>query len=297
MSALTIIYATSRHEPEFHWFYDSVRRESDCQIIVIDPQCVNGRNGQQGISCHPPKPTVWQGPHRLTKEDYWAKSNALNTGICLCRTDWLMCVDDRSVLLPGWFARIQAAMSGGYGVCGSYEKRHNLKVENGVITDWGTLAAGDPRIVRDHRADFAPAVKDSPGSWWFGCVNALPLEWALQVNGYEELLDSASMEDSMFGLMLANNGFPIKYDPQLKLIEDRTPERCGPAMKRTSKERWPHDTEDKLHKALARFGVRKRTEHHWDLRAIRAAVLRGEPFPPADRPTHDWHDGQAIRDF
>src|SRR5262245_47488189 len=29
----------------------------------------------------PPKPTVWQGPHRLTQNDYFCPSNARNTGL------------------------------------------------------------------------------------------------------------------------------------------------------------------------------------------------------------------------
>ena len=56
----------------------------------------------------------------------------------------------------------------------------------------------------------------------FGCTFALPLEWALQMNGFEEGCDGLSMEDVIFGLMLKNNGFRIDYDPQMRMIEDRT---------------------------------------------------------------------------
>ena len=55
----------------------------------------------------------------------------------------------------------------------------------------------------------------------------------------DDLLTPTSFEKLALGLMLANNGFPLKYDPQLKLIEDRTPGKCWPDMKRTSKERHP----------------------------------------------------------
>lgn len=295
----SIVYSTTRYKPEFQWLMDSVRRESDCPIIVIHLQTL-GIQPSEGVTFRNPKPNVWQGAHRVTKDSWWAKSNSLNSGICLCQTEWLVCVDDRSVLLPGWRVAIEAAMAGGYAVCGSYEKRHNLAVENGVITDWGTLDGSDPRSPKgkDHRADMAPTVSPAPGSWWFGCVNALPLEWALQVNGYEEMMDGLSMEDCIFGLMLQNNGFPIKYDPRLKLIEDRTPGKCGPVLRRTSKERFPNDKEDKGHAALARFGSQKRTQHHWDLRAIRAAALRGEPFPHHNgQPEKDWFDAMPIQDF
>lgn len=291
----TIIYTTSRTEPEFQWFYDSVRRESDCEIIVIQTG-QRSISDADGVSFRHPKPTVWQGPHRLTKEDWWAKSNALNTGYCLCRTEWVMCADDRSVLLPGWLNRVEAAMGGGYGVCGSYEKRIGMEVKNGMIVNPGTVSGPDCRLGHMARTN-GGTIMDCPGEWWFGCVNALPLEWVMQVNGHEELMDGLSFEDCIFGLMLKNNGFPLKFDRELQLIEDRTPDKCGPALRRSSKERFPHDKEDKGHKALARFGVRKRSEHHWDLREIRQSVLRGGQFPPATKPTVDWFDGQPITEM
>lgn len=300
----TVAYITSRFEPEFHWLYDSVRRESDCPVIVIAQENFPVNPPLENVAFHDPKPTVWSGPHRLTKQAWWSKSNSLNSAICLCRTDWLMFCDDRSVLMPGWFARVKAAMDGNYAVCGKYEKTHDLIVTGGIVKsyvepvdDKGNKTGKDTRAkyVREHWNGASPVI--CPGEWWFGCLNAMPLEWALQINGYEELMDGLSFEDVICGLMLKNNGFTIKYDSELALIEDRTPGKLGPAMRRTSKERFPHDKEDKGHKALARFGIRKRTEHHWDLRAIRDAVLRGEPFPPATHPTRDWFDNQAISEM
>lgn len=123
----------------------------------------------------------------------------------------------------------------------------------------------------------------------------MPLEWALNVNGFEELVDGLGAEDYMMGMMLSNAGYTAKYDPRIKVIQDRTPGECGPVMPKTSKERFPNDKEDKGHKAIERFGTQKRTSHVWNLREIREKVLRGEPFPPSSMgPRLDWFDNLPI---
>src|SRR5437773_1114186 len=135
---LTIVYVTSRTKPQLEWFYESLIRQLDGHKItvwVIDSNldCAFQWNaGDAGVNFLPyennltvqkarPKPTIWQGLHRLTKEDWWAKSNALNTGICYCKTEWIAFVDDRSILMPGWLDAIQRAIDGNYAVCGTYQ--------------------------------------------------------------------------------------------------------------------------------------------------------------------------------
>ena len=124
-----------------------------------------------------PKPTIWQGEHRITKVDWWAKCNSMNTGICLCDTEWIAFVDDRSVLSHGWLQCVQDSMIHNYAVCGSYEKHSNMKVENGEVVDPGEL------LGQDIRRDFGYPVKTTD---WYGGSCALPLEWCLRVNGYPE---------------------------------------------------------------------------------------------------------------
>ena len=132
------------------------------------------------------------------------------------------------------------------------------------------------------------------GQWFFGCTSAAPLEWALAINGYEERMDGLSFEDVIFGLMLTNAGYPLRYDPRMKIIEDRTPAELGTPPRRTDKGISPND---KSHAALQQFGSLKRAGHQWDLRAVRAKVLAGEPFPIPTGPTTDWYDGQPLAEF
>lgn len=301
-SQITVAMITSREKPNINWFLDSLKNTGlkPAQVIVVDlfrdtvvrSGGYKEYNGIQILHVSP-KPTVWQGQHRLTKEDWWAASNARNTAICLCKTEWLAVLDDRCVIMPGYAEAVRDAMRGNYVMCGSYQKRINMQVENGLIRHGGEIIGEDHRFIQ-----YPSGIHDCPGDWTFGCNTAFPLKWALEINGWEELLDGLSFEDCFFGRMMANNGHPIKFDPRARIIEDRTPSELGKPMLRTSKEKHPHDTTDKGHAAVRKFSPLKRTMHPWNLAEIREKVLAGGDWPSVEGyPVTDWFDGQPIKDF
>lgn len=303
---LTICYVTSRTDCKFEWFYDSLvsqmRNTDDIQIIVVDtnfpnsphPECSLPDAGKfpKALIHTLPKPTVWQGKHRLTKEDWWAASNARNTGIVMCDTEWIAFCDDRCVLVPTWLQSIRDAMSGYYAVFGSYEKRWGMEVEKGIITTPGELKGEDNRAAIAQR-ELYPA----SGWWCYGCTLALPLDWCCQVNGFNELLDGLSAEDTNFGCMLENNGYTMKYDPRMKIIEDRTPSVAKQVMRRESKERFPHDTQDKGHEAVRRFNRLSCSPHQWNICDLRIQYFKDGTFPIPTGPTHDWYDNQPLAEM
>lgn len=289
MNSLTVAYITSRKEPKIEWFFDSlfgmVSGRISIKIIVVDsdvnrtplhPYMLNS-GAVKSVS---PKPTIWQGTHRITREDWWAKSNALNTAICLCRTEWIAFVDDRSVLASGWLYCIEEAMRGQYAVCGYYEKRANMRVENGEIIDAGTLLGADTR---------------TPGTYpfdsWYGGHGALPLEWCLRVQGFPEVADSLGSEDSLFGILLRNFGFPVYYDSRMRLIEDRTPGEIGGALRRSD---WGESPRDASHALVEMFRDKTTSQNEFDIRNMRDRVLNGEPFPPPTSSPIHWFSGQPI---
>lgn len=296
---LTICYITSRKDHYFDdWFVPSLlsqmKAEDTCEIALVDLMCGNLSQGWvhpgKIHTIHtPPKPTVWQGKHRITSKDWWAASNARNTGICLCKTEWIAFCDDRCALTPTWLSAVKRAMEHNYAVAGSYEKVHNLVVENGLVKSYE-----DKKDGKDVRLSQVKGPTRCHGHWWFGCTNALPLEWALQQNGYEELCDGLSAEDTLFGVMLENNHRPIYYDPAMKIIEDRTPGIADQQMRRTDKGVSP---KDKSHAARYRFEKNLVCEHEPNLRQIRRDVLSGKPFPVPAGPTKDWYDGQLISEM
>lgn len=302
---LTIAYITSRSFPRFDWFLDSLARTGfDGQIIIVDFYANNRHSpgfeqapSSPLIVYHgPPKPTVWQGPHRLTSQDCWAASNARNTAICLCKTEHIAFLDDRCVLMPTWLESVKNAIESNRVVAGTYEKRTGMTVENGVIKHAGIIIGEDARAQYTNKYWNGQQINKCPGSWLFGCCLALPLEWALEVNGYEELCDGLGMEDIVFGAMLENCQHPIFFDMNMKMVEDRTPDYCSPIMEKTSKEKHANDVNDKGHAAIKKFMGLKRSNSP-DLRAIRESVLAMNPFPIPTEPTHDWFDGMPLRDM
>ena len=146
---LTFAYCTSRKEPRLQWYLDSLKRELNANgryllqnpIIVITPhvdsvmQAVTVPEGLR-LMVRPPKPCVWQGPHRLTKEDWFAAGNARNTALCYALDGWIVFTDDLSVLCPGWLKAVLEALTHEDTItCGSYEKVKLLKVQDGSAVE------------------------------------------------------------------------------------------------------------------------------------------------------------------
>ena len=301
---LTIIFITARYKPHLMWFLESLRLQlqpQDKLTVVVVMSYIEGDHIREE-QWHPqilvrftrPKPTVWQGDSRLTKDNWWAASNSRNTGIALCQTDWIAFQDDRSVLLPGWLDAVREAMAGNYAVFGSYQKRTGMEVKAGVITHGGIVTGEDSRVayVKEHRANNAPT--PAPGAWAFGCTLALPLEWVLKVNGYDETCDGLSMEDVIFGMMLENNGYELKFDRRMAIVEDRTVDQLSKPMKREDKGVSPND---KSHALLAMLKDLKQARHNLNLREIRNTMLAGGKWPPPWGPTVDWYDQQPLAEM
>lgn len=297
---LTIAFLTGRSEPRLDWVIDGLitqkRADDEIEIIAVD---LAGRTVAElaptaghalacGISIRAvsPKPTIWQGAHRVTSRDWWAKSNAWNTVLCLATHGYIASLDDRCTLSADWLAIVRSAERARASViAGAYEK-----IERGQAT-------------QDSRLAHAPRGKiNCGGGWLYGCTFCLPLDWALTVNGAEEGCDGMGHEDCIFGLMLANAGYRVDYVPAMKVTQRRDeataiPNTGGSApLRRTDKGVSPND---KSHAALARFGKRTRTEFTPDLRALRALVQAGGPWPipPKDLNPRDWYDGQPIAGF
>ena len=284
---LTVVYITGRSDPHVDWAVEDLNRQirdkDEIYLVVVDtysrtPEALGIQRGKlKDVVVSPPKPNIWQGPHRVTSVDWWANSNARNTGIALCKTDYVAFLDDRCHLGPYWLDAVrQAEDRQDSVVVGAYQK-----LEDGKTTV-------------DHRFQVCPEGKlNCGGSWLYGCTLALPLKWCLEVNGFEEGCDGLSGEDYIFGFMLENNGRRIDFAPSMFV----TLERSGPHANTFVRSDKGVSPNDKSHAAIDRFKPRKSTEFTPDLKVIRKQVSRGKPFPIPDPQGdyRDWYDGEPIR--
>lgn len=291
---LTIAMITGRAEPHIEWVLQAIaqqRTASDfIDFIVVDAlgrSCRTLAGGQpwtnavQDLRVVPTKPNIWQGKHRVTSHEWWAKSAGANTALCLAKHDYIAFLDDRAVPGPRWLETV---------------RQGNRKRKSVIAGAYEKIEDGDRKLV-DHRIQLHPNGKpDCGGEWLYGCTFALPTNWALDVNGFEEGVDGLGAEDVVFGFNLANAGHKIDFVPSLFVQFHRPSRSLVPLYRRVDPGISPLD---KSHAALARFGQRRRTEFTPDLMAIRAELARGGSFPIPDPKVdyRDWYDGSLIREF
>lgn len=286
----SLIYTTARADPRLDWTIDGLEAQAipgdEIQLIVIDalnraPETIGYRTigAITDVVSTAPKPSPWQGPQRLTRRDFWAASNARNTGIVLAGADYVAFLDDRCRPGPRWLAEIRKGAGARASVlCGAYDK-----------LDGDTL-------IPDHRMKFRPkGQRGCSGGWLYGGNFALPLPWLLAVNGFEEGVDGLAGEDCILGRMLANRGYRIDFVTDLRMRKYH-PAGSHHQLIASRRDRSKGD-QDRA--AMARFGKRLRTEFTTDLRALRQRITDGGRFPDVDpEAAHlDWYDGKPIREM
>lgn len=333
MPLLTIAYLTFRYHPRFEWFVTSLEREmrnaligyDDVQVIAVD-----GKHGVRALQAPfpvqhvPPKPTVWQGQHRLTTRDYFCAANARNTAFALARAEHVAFVDDLSILLPGWLkAHLQAAREG-YVLAGSTCKRKNIELSDaGYVTRADDFPPGTDSRWKQIHPDSSSIPVPCSGSWLYGGTFSVPLSAALIVNGQDEIHDTIGGEDYDFGMRLERAGAAIKYLRESGTIEDEDGHHTETPMIRLDKP-WPPTnarqprtvlhggwsapaapapddgpySSNFLYKKLLRDAGRVWTVGNaYDLLALRESVLAGEPFPVPTEPSTHWVDGQPLSEM
>ncbi len=299
---ISIAYVTSRKEPQIKWFFDSLALQAKLrdriQIIVVGPDDFRLRERKQfqglfrgfNVRFSEPKPSVWQGPHRLTKEDWFAASNARNTALCLAPDGYLAYVDDLSVLQPGWLDAVKEhAVAGRFGF-GAYHKVKHLVVENGMVKSFENYRL-------DNRWNETQSIiTPCSGRWLFGCSVCGPVEAFLTVGGWPEFCDGLGFEDCILGHALENHGFPMVYDKRMMTFESEEHHAIEPAFKRSDFGVSPND---KSHSAL-HIGQQSRYFENYYLggiRKMREEVLAGKPFPIVNNPQHCWYSGKKLSDL
>jgi hypothetical protein len=306
---LSVAYLTGRNNPRLEWFADSLHRQvlkgDEIELLVIDSLLWENEglrsaqvraivNDRFPLVHVPPKPNVWQGPSKLTKQDWWAASNTRNTAMCECSHEWLAFADDLSVVMPGWLDGVRRAMNKGYVLLGAYAKAHDM-----VVTD-GKLVSHHVHDL-DHRLRHTSGGKriEVDGAWLCGCSFAAPLEWFLEVNGMDEAADSLSSEDYLLGIRLQKAGRRFIYDPGVYTVEDRLAHfEPGNVLLRSDYTVSGAPDKDFSHWILrtVREGG-KRSLGTPDLRELRALRKQGLPYPVPGKPDHHIYTGIPLNEL
>lgn len=248
---ISLAYITGRTEPRFQWFVDSFcaqttqAQRDQIQIIFVDgklwPANMPKADGDELQLDHPfyhdpkrrydlelivnkrfpylhipPKPCLKQGPFKLTKRDFFCASNSRNTAIIAAKGDYLLCVDDLSILSPNWMSQAAHAAEHGYCVCGAYKKSKKMVVENGALISSEEFPNGiDSRWSRGDSGGIVPW----SGGGLYGCSFGLPTEAALAVDGFEPACNGDGGEDTDFGIRVERSGVKIFYNRNMLTTE------------------------------------------------------------------------------
>lgn len=233
---VTIAYFTCRNDPKIEWFFNSLNRElkgdwSNIHILIIDyhfqfkpiERFEEFKKYYElyttNVKHISPKPSPVQGKYRVTQKNYFAASNARNTAFIHCKTPYIVCIDDLTVLKEGWFDVVNWGNQYNYVLFGSYAKVKNLECNLD-----GSYKYDLDKVNLDSRYNsplldnnFATKVS---GSWLYGCSFAMPLDMALDMDGFDEAADGQGAEDSYFGIRIGRVTNNIYYSKLMHTLED-----------------------------------------------------------------------------
>lgn len=334
----SLVYLTNRENPCFAWFVDSLCRQVEDgnfpQVVFIDAMLWHREDRRRELADvvagrfpyrhEPPKPCVWQGPHRLTTQDCFAAASARNTGICLASKPYIIFCDDLSVLAPGWLREARHAAQEGYVVMGAYRKVTKLVVDAGRIVSWSPHMVKDPDG-KEHDAGLDcrwsqgsdnGLVPTQPSNL-YGCSFGAPIEALLDVNGQDEIFDGMGYEDCALGYTLLRTrqksffGHPTNlfYNRNMLTYESEEMHHQGQPMKggRVDKDNGRASV------VLYRGGVApsgfksiglqndagyvRSIGTRQNLRELRRQVLAGATFPVPTEPATHWYDNQPLKEI
>lgn len=314
MNHVTFSYLTCRFDCRIEWFFDALHKQlngdyTDVTFVVVDYHA--NREGRresifskfkgpkESLIHTSPKPTVWQGPGRLCKEEYFCAANARNTSLCYAKDGYIVYVDDISLPMPGWIDAVRAAIREGYVALGSYKKVFEMEVENGMLKSCIPHPGGV-----DSRWSWGSSDNPVPcnGDVLYGCSVAIPVEAMLNINGWDERADALGQggEDYITGMLLSRNGYHLKYVRSMCTYESEELHHVEKPLKRVIQK-----IDGRLDSSWEMLNMARdpgcfRAPNYFPeggIRALRLRILAGEQFPPATIPEHDWYSGKHLSEL
>lgn len=245
-----------------------------------------------------PKPSLWQGPHRITSKDYWDACSARNTAFITARHPYVVFIDDCMEVEMDWFFQILRGINSAYA--GTYIS---------VDKDKKPIPGSE-----DHRPSMCPEAQYVAGGWLYGMNMGVPLAEALKVDGYDEMYSGqGGVEDCDFGVRLERAGCKVLWNPDsvVRQLTETHEAICGYGGQSTfvGKASPSKPKERVLKNGQTRFANEYLIERLFDdpkrslpllvrgLYGLREMYWRGEPLPIPKGPRIDWRDGQKLEDM
>ena len=242
----------------------------------------------------PPKPSKWEHIRP-------ALCNALNTSLIWAQGKLIVELDDCCIWMsPDWLEKHVEWNRKGFAVSGSW-----------TINGWG-----DERL-----ESYALSTRIGP-ELFYSAHRSYPLLKAIEVNGYEELLDGEQgQSDIVLALMLEKVNVRFMYDPALRVVFDApshtlTQLSPDPRKSRWGKEAWavepkkrimndgkPHYANEWLANEIRAERRSRPRGNHFVLNKLReipssldfeVAAVQQELEQYVDTDPHDWRDKEEI---
>jgi glycosyltransferase involved in cell wall biosynthesis len=258
---ITFIYITCRNDPKLEWFVDSLCNQKDntpIQLVFVDYSLQFDETRKELFSkivrdrvdfIHvPSKPSPVQGKYRLTSKNYFSAGSARNTGICYAKYDYIVFVDDTSVMTDGSFAEVVECAHKNIVVGFGYEKLWEMVVTNGNLISCRSEKGGI-----DSRWNQGTEFREIHGSQLYG-YSASPLSVILQVNGYDEICNTLGYEDLHYGIMVSKLKIPVYYNRKVVFYESEELADQGDVFTR----RDPLLPKEEYEMLMVKYNVEKR---------------------------------------
>lgn len=309
---LSIVTITARKDPRFQDMADAIARslrKHPCELewVVVDywawfdkrrNETIRRAVGERFEHQHlPPKPNPWQGPNRITRQDYPAPNNARNTAYIVATGTHIVGLDDCTIPVEDWLYYHQRFATYNKGLCGSYASVKDVKVEKGQL-----LFADEPIDYTDMRNQLH---KEGPqvceGRWMYGYNFSVPLNNLVKINGFDELFDGElGCEDIDVGIRLERAGLTFHYIPECLVYQVMTTHApCFAEVTTKKKTLWQdrkeHHANEWLMEALYFDAERVWTcGNYWSLSKARHSYRAGLEFPQIVHPGFDWRNGASL---
>jgi hypothetical protein len=353
MIPVTIAYITSRKDPKVSWFVDSLARSVpveerhmidllfiDRHLWAITPEAgaryfprgglislvdqtwqsearqrmyadaVKGRFNYRAI---PVAPCCHQGPFRLTTRDLFCAGVARNSAAIMAQHDYLLCVDDLSVLLPSWWPNAKYAAENNLCCAGVYRKQKQLVVEDGEIKSFEDFPSGrDTRW--DHTSD--SGIIPWRGNDVYGCSFGVPIAMMVAINGVDELCNGGGQDDYEMAIRMERAGAKWWINRNLQTWESEEGHHTEPSLPRERKIVTPeclppgYDEYHYVNEAERFYSdhvflnrLRNETNRfttiaQWtNIRQARAEFKASQRILIPELPTHDWRDNQPLSEM